>query len=364
MPADSLSVAAGKGPDKIAVVKSKDHTLLDVRGLSKEFDLPGFRLFGPKKTLTAVSDVSFSIGRGRILGLVGESGSGKTTIGRMIMRLVDPTRGSVEFDGIELTALSGRSLRRHRHRFQMVFQDPYASLNPKMSVREIVEEPLIIHGLAPSLSDRLDQVARLLERVGLSSHDMDRFPHEFSGGGRQRIGIARAIACGPDLLVADEPIASLDLSIGAQIINLFSSLNQTERMSMLFISHDLSVVRYLSDNVVVLYRGVMVESGPTTVVFDQPAHPYTRILVGSGSGVRTIDPESRRETGTGGLCPFLDRCSESLPVCHVSLPARLWKNDSESPGQREPRAVLCHLADRSSEWSPSPSTSQFIQGNP
>ncbi len=361
MPAETLLSGADSGKN----LGRNEGTLplLDVQGLSKEFDLPGFRLFGPKKTVTAVSDVSFSINRGQILGLVGESGSGKTTIGRIVMRLLDPTRGSVTFDGVDLTSLSGRALRRHRQRFQMVFQDPYASLNPKMSVREIVEEPLIIHDLATSLSDRISRVAHLLARVGLSRHDMERFPHEFSGGGRQRIGIARAIACAPDLLVADEPIASLDLSIGAQIINLFSSLNQTEQMSMLFISHDLSVVRYLSDNVVVLYRGKVVESGPTTGVFDNPAHPYTRMLVGEGGTLRTLEPDTDKNSDTKGFCPFLSRCSEAIPACSVSMPALWQKQTSPDAAGPHPRTVLCHLAQQSPDWILLDSSVTLIQGS-
>ena len=327
-------------------------SLLEVRGLVREFDLPGRGLFGPRRFLTAVSDVSFAIRRGEILGLVGESGSGKTTIGRMVMRLLDPTRGEVFFDGLDLTSLKGRKLRQQRRRFQMVFQDPYASLNPRMSVGEIVGEPLLIHDLVNSPSERRERVVRLFERVGLSSHDLDRYPREFSGGGRQRVGIARAIACSPDLLVADEPIASLDLSIGAQIINLFASLNQTERMSLLFISHDLSVVRYLSDRVVVLYRGWAIESGPTPEVLTAPAHPYTRLLVGQDPGIpaELLNGESE----TPGLCPFLSRCPDALPVCREAAPDRF----GNAGGGRE---VVCHLAASQDSWMPS-SSSPSIQG--
>lgn len=327
-------------------------SLLEARGLVREFDLPGRGLFGPRKFLTAVSDVSFAIRRGEILGLVGESGSGKTTIGRMVMRLLDPTRGQVFFDGFDLTALKGRQLRQQRRRFQMVFQDPYASLNPRMRVGEIVGEPLLIHDLAHSPAERRERVARLFERVGLSSHDLDRYPREFSGGGRQRVGIARAIACSPDLLVADEPIASLDLSIGAQIINLFASLNETERMSILFISHDLSVVRYLSDRVVVLYRGRAVESGPTPEVLTNPAHPYTRLLVGRDQAV-PVEPRNG-ESVSSGLCPFLSRCPDVLPVCREVAPEH-FVNDGGG------RDVVCHLAARQVSWTPS-SSSPSIQG--
>lgn len=332
-----------------------DSPLLSAEGLSREFDLPGGGLFSRKRRLEAVSEVSFSIGRREVLGLVGESGSGKTTIGRMVMRLLPPTRGRILFDGVDLTALSGRALRAQRRRFQMVFQDPYASLNPRMRVREIVEEPLLVHGIDPDPSSRRGRVARLLERVGLSSRDMERLPREFSGGGRQRVGIARAIACGPELLVADEPIASLDLSMGAQIINLFSSLVETEAMSLLFISHDIPMVRYLSDRVAVLYRGRIVESGPAAAVLDAPRHPYTRLLA-DGTLPESESPLSQAsspEDGTAGLCAFLPRCDRALPACRLTPPPRLFEG-----GTRE---VLCHLPQGESSWSP---LHPFSQGLP
>ena len=320
--------------------------LLCADGLSREFDLPGGGIFSRRRRLEAVSDVSFSIGRREVLGLVGESGSGKTTIGRMVMRLLPPTRGRLLFDGVDLTALSGRNLRAQRRRFQMVFQDPYASLNPRMRVREIVEEPLLVHGLEPDPSSRRDRVARLLERVGLSPRDMDRLPREFSGGGRQRVGIARAIACGPELLVADEPIASLDLSMGAQIINLFSSLVDGEAMSLLFISHDIPMVRYLSDRVAVLYRGRIVESGPAGAVLDDPRHPYTRLLADGTLPEAEVpaSPQSGTESGAAGLCAFLPRCARALPECRKAPPPRLSGGES--------REVLCHLPQGESSWSP------------
>ncbi len=334
--------------------------LLSSEGLVREFELPGGGLFSRKKSLRAVSDVSFFIGRREVLGLVGESGSGKTTIGRLVMRLLPPTRGRILFDGIDLTNLSGGALRSHRRRFQMVFQDPYASLNPRMRVREIVEEPLIVHGIGSGKAERRERVAHLLERVGLSSRDMERLPREFSGGGRQRIGIARAIACGPDLLVADEPIASLDLSMGAQIINLFSSLVESEGMSLLFISHDIPVVRYLSDRVVVLYRGSVVESGPTGQVFASPRHPYTRLLtegslpsepVASGEIPSRHSPPDSVGSQEAGLCAFLPRCGDSLPECRTSPPIRY----SDGKGGRE---ALCHLLRGESDWLPLHPSSQ------
>ena len=332
-----------------------DLPLLKAESLSREFELPGGGIFARKRRLEAVSEVSFSIGRQEVLGLVGESGSGKTTIGRMVMRLLPPTRGRILFDGVDLTALSGRALRAQRRRFQMVFQDPYASLNPRMRVREIVEEPLVVHGIAPDSSSRRDRVARLLERVGLSSRDMERLPREFSGGGRQRIGIARAIACGPELLVADEPIASLDLSMGAQIINLFSSLVDTEAMSRLFISHDIPMVRYLSDRVAVLYRGRIVESGPTRDVLDDPRHPYTRLLAEGTlpEAGEAASSNAGSEPGPTGLCAFLPRCDRALPECRLAPPPRL--------SEGEVREVLCHLPRGESSWSP---VTLLSQGSP
>ena len=325
-------------------------SLIRAEGLSREFELPGGGIFSRKRRLEAVSEVSFSIGRQEVLGLVGESGSGKTTIGRMVMRLLPPTRGRILLDGVDLTSLSGRALRAQRRRFQMVFQDPYASLNPRMRVREIVEEPLVVHGIDPDVGSRRDRVARLLERVGLSSRDMERFPREFSGGGRQRIGIARAIACGPELLVADEPIASLDLSMGAQIINLFSSLVDSEAMSLLFISHDIPMVRYLSDRVAVLYRGKIVESGPAEAVLDDPQHPYTRLLAEGTLPESDGASPPGAEGGPSGLCAFLPRCDRALPECRLSPPPRLSRG--------EVREVLCHLPKGESSWSPVHLTTQ------
>ncbi len=327
-----------------------DPYLLEVSGLTKVFEKPRETFFSKKQTITAVEQVSFRIPRQSIVGLVGETGSGKTTLGRMIMRLVDPTSGSITFDRTDLTALRGESLRRKRKQFQMVFQDPYSSLDPRMTVRSIVEEPLAAHDLLPSRQNRDEALGALLTRVGLRPADLDRYPKEFSGGGRQRIGIARAIALKPDLLVADEPIASLDVSIGAQIINLFASLNLEDRMTLLFISHDLSVIRYLTDYVVILYRGLKVESGPTKDVFANPFHPYSKQLLSSLSN--TGEGDTSRDKGEPlslPLCPFHELCPVREPVCRTEPPPvrtgtgvnGLW-----------PRDMACHQPLPNEEQTP------------
>ncbi|MHB8421225.1 MAG: oligopeptide/dipeptide ABC transporter ATP-binding protein [Leptospirales bacterium] len=304
--------------------------VLEVRNLTKVFLRPRISLFRPPEPMTAVHDVSFSLPKGSVVGLVGETGSGKTTLGRLAMRLIEPTSGSVHFGGQDITNVRGKELRKLRRHFQMIFQDPYSSLNPSMSVRETIEEPFLVHGVLPDREERKKALESLLLRVGLDPSDLDRSPKEFSGGGRQRIGIARAIALNPDFLVADEPISSLDVSIQAQIVNLFSRLNREDGMTFLFISHDLSVVSYLSDYLLILYRGMKVESGPSREVFLNPLHPYTRLLVSSvpewEENGRRITSRSPGETPSGEetllppLCPFFDRCPERLPVCRTDPP--------------------------------------------
>ena len=228
--------------------------LVSITGLTKTFDTPR----GP---LHALADVGFDIPRGAVVGLVGESGSGKTTVGRCLLRLIAPTSGSVRFDGIELTSLDGRALKAMRRRMQIIFQDPFSSLNPRMRVRDIIGEALIAHNIGRNGRDRRDRIAALLEEVGLSPDQMGRFPHEFSGGQRQRIGIARALAVEPEFIVADESVSALDVSVQAQILNLMQDLRDRRGLTILFIAHDLSVVEYLCDEVVVLYLGRVAERG-------------------------------------------------------------------------------------------------------
>ena len=265
----------------------RDVPLVDVRDLRVHFPVGGrIGWRASRDVIRAVDGVSLTIERGKTLGLVGESGSGKTTTGRAIVRLLDPTTGSVRFDGQEIATLSGEPLRRLRQRFQMIFQDPYSSLNPRMTVRTIVAEPLDIHAIG-SRAERAERVMELLDLVGLSPHAADRFPHEFSGGQRQRIGIARALALNPDLIVADEPISALDVSIRAQILALLERLQSELNLTYLVVAHDLAIVRRISDHVAVMYLGRIVESAPTAELYSAPLHPYTIALL---SAVPIPDP--------------------------------------------------------------------------
>lgn len=331
--------------------------VLEVRNLTKVFLRPRTSLFRPAEPMTAVHDVSFSLPRGSVVGLVGETGSGKTTLGRIAMRLIEPTSGTIHFDGHDITNVRGKQLRTLRRHFQMVFQDPYSSLNPSMSVRETIEEPFLVHGVLPDRKERKKALESLLLRVGLDPSDLDRSPKEFSGGGRQRIGIARAIALNPDFLVADEPISSLDVSIQAQIVNLFARLNREDKMTFLFISHDLSVVSYLSDYILILYRGMKVESGPSREIFLNPLHPYTRLLVASvPEGGESSLPASHQipgeHTPSGGeillppLCPFYDRCPERMSVCRTEPPPvrnRHLSGDLSLFASHWSHEIACHL---------------------
>ena len=264
--------------------------LLEVRNLTKVFPL-GESIFGgaAKGEVRAVDDVSLDIHSGETLGLVGESGSGKSTLGRLILRLIEPTAGSIHFDGRDLTCAGAHELRRLRREMQIIFQDPFGSLNPRMRVEDIIAEPLIIHELisrgAPPLSRSLRQggtrvrVAELLRAVGLDESALRRYPHEFSGGQRQRIGVARALALRPKFIVADEPVSALDVSVGAQIVNLLAQLQREFGLTYLFISHSMPVVRYLATRIAVMYRGTLVEVGSNEQITTRPQHPYTRSLL-------------------------------------------------------------------------------------
>jgi oligopeptide transport system ATP-binding protein len=298
--------------------------LLEVEHLSKHFDeRSGFLGFGGR-TIRAVEDVTFTIGKGEVLGLVGESGSGKSTLGRTILRLIDPTDGRIRLDGRDITEVDGADLRRLRRRMQIVFQDPYSSLDPRKRVRDIVGDALAIHGLPRGRA----RVLELLEQVGLSAEHIDRYPHEFSGGQRQRIGIARALAVGPELIVADEPVSALDVSIQAQIINLIEDLKAELNLTMLFIGHDLSVIGHVSDRVMVLYLGRIMELAPAESLFAAPRHPYSEALL---SAAPAIDPQSRRKrivlegdqpspADPPSGCVFRTRCPYALPDCARAVP--------------------------------------------
>ena len=305
--------------------------LLDVSGLSIRFPVGRAGFWGKQvKYVRAVDDVSFTIAKGETLGLVGESGSGKTTTGRAILRRVEPSAGSIRFKGDDITHTKGEQLRKLRRHMQLVFQDPYASLNPRMTVLELVAEPLIVHGLAKNVEDARPVVSDLLDRCGLPVDTIDRYPHAFSGGQRQRVGIARALSLRPDLIVADEPVSALDVSVRAQVVNLLQDLQSEMGLTYLFIAHDLSVVRHISHRIAILYAGKLVEIAPTHSLFESPLHPYTEALL---SSVPIPDPplqRARRRIVLAGEipnpidpppgCRFQTRCPLVEDRCRVEAP--------------------------------------------
>ena len=301
--------------------------LLEVKDLVKHFPIRSGVLSRTKAHVRAVDGVSFALEKGKTLALVGESGSGKTTTGRAILRLIEPTAGSVIFDGQEVTTLDKKALRTLRKRAQIIFQDPYGSLNPRMTVQSVLTEAMAIHRLHKSHSGRVDRCMELLTLVGLPPEAAQRYPHEFSGGQRQRIGIARALAVEPDLIVCDEPISALDVSIQAQILNLLEDLQRKLGLTYLFIGHDLSVVRHISDHVAVMYLGKIVEIAPTETLFFHPIHPYTKALLSAVPIPNTThartrivlqgDVPSPINPPTG--CPFHPRCPSAQPSCSTQL---------------------------------------------
>ncbi|WP_421383944.1 ABC transporter ATP-binding protein [Bacillus salacetis] len=316
--------------------------LLKVEGLKKHFPITGGILGRPVNHVKAVDGVSFQVKKGETLGIVGESGCGKSTTGRMLMRLIDPSEGKVTFEDKELTSLSKAEMRKIRRDIQMVFQDPYASLNPRHTVEKILEEPLIVHGIG-SAKERKKKVHELLEIVGLSSYHAKRYPHQFSGGQRQRIGIARALMTQPKLIIADEPVSALDVSIQAQVLNLMKELQEEFDLTYIFIAHDLGVVRHISDRVGVMYLGRMVELSESENLYEKPLHPYTQALL---SAVPIPDPAFERETillqgdipspsNPPAGCAFHTRCPHAMDICKSKTP----EFQEHLPGHY----VACHL---------------------
>ena len=316
--------------------------LLKVEGLKKHFPIYGGFFFKTVDFVRAVDGISFHINKGETFGLVGESGCGKTTVGRAILRLIEPTSGEIFFDNIDMAKLPKDELRRIRPKMQIVFQDPLSSLDPRMTIKKIVSEPLRVNKMAGE-KDLEKKVLTLLERVGLTKDHLNRFPHEFSGGQKQRIGIARALATDPEFIVLDEPTSSLDVSVQAQVLNLLKDLQRDLGISYLFISHDLSVVKHLSDRIAVMYAGKIVETCPSEKLFAEPKHPYTQALI---SAIPIPDPDyvANRIALTGEVpspvkpptgCRFHPRCAYAMPQCE--------KIEPELVDIGNEHIVACHL---------------------
>jgi len=320
---------------------SSETALLEVRGLVKDYEVGG-GLLGKKEYVRAVRGVDLDVRRGETVGVVGESGCGKSTLGRSILRLIEPTAGTVRFEGADLARLSASEMRRKRRFMQIIFQDPYSSLNPRMRVGAIVGEGLAIHRLASGAARRR-RVVELLAQVGLHEDAYDRYPHEFSGGQRQRIGIARALAVEPSFIVADEPVSALDVSIQAQIVNLLQDLQQQMNLAYLFIAHDLRVVEHISQRVAIMYLGKIVEIAPSAEIYVAPRHPYTRALL-SAVPMPTPHGKSRRIALGGDVpspitppagCAFHPRCPHAVDACRAQEPMLVT-------GARD-HAVACHV---------------------
>ena len=318
--------------------------LLVVRGLKQYYPVKGGMGKEPSY-VKAVDNVDFEVRRGEVFGIVGESGCGKSTLGKSICKLIEPTEGSIVLDGEEISKYTPKQMRPVRKKVQMVFQDPYASLNPRMSVRDIVAEPLIIHGLTKTREETDKKVVELLRRVGLDDYHANRYPHEFSGGQRQRVGIARALAVQPQLIIADEPVSALDVSIQSQVLNLMNQLKRDMNLTYIFVAHDLSVVEHISDRVGVMYLGNFVEEGDKYSLYQNPLHPYTQALL---SAVPIPDPKAKKDRiilegnipsalNPPSGCKFHTRCPKCMERCKTEAPQKYQVGDDHF--------VYCHLYD-------------------
>ncbi len=321
--------------------------LVETRDLTKKFKTKSGAWGKNKATVHAVTDVTLNVYEGETLGVVGESGCGKSTLGRLVLRLLDATKGEVIFDGVELNSLKEEELRQMRKQMQMVFQDPFASLNPRLKIKDIIAEPMVTHNMYSDKGEMEERIADLLKKTGIRAEFMNRYPHQFSGGQRQRVSIARALALNPRLVICDEPVSALDVSIQSQILNLLGDLQAEMNLTYMFISHDLSVVRYLSDRVCVMFLGKVCELGVTRDIYANPLHPYTKFLL---EAVPIPDPERRKEAknmltseipspvNPPSGCHFRTRCPYAAERCAQESPAL----KEIEPG----RFVACHLMDK------------------
>jgi oligopeptide transport system ATP-binding protein len=327
---------------EVGVSEKVNSALLEIKSLKKHFPVQRGFLAVDRGTVRAVDGVDLKVFRGETLGIVGESGCGKTTMGRLILRLEEPTEGEILFEGKNILTHKGPDLKRFRRDVQIIFQDPYSSLNPRRSAGSIVGEPFLIHKTTDR-REREEKIARLMEIVGLTREQMSRYPHEFSGGQRQRIGVARALALNPKLVIADEPVSALDVSIQAQILNLLKDLQQEFGLTYIFISHDLRVVEYMSDRVAVMYLGKIVELAESSDLYDKPLHPYTKVLL---SAIPTLDPGAKSDRIIPGGdvpnplhpppgCSFHPRCPFRMDICDKLTPALREEGEDHS--------VACHL---------------------
>ncbi|OBY77108.1 peptide ABC transporter substrate-binding protein [Paenibacillus sp. KS1] len=326
-------------------MSNQKEILLDVRGLKKYFPASKSLLGRPQKVLKAVDDVSFQIHKGETFGLVGESGCGKSTTGRSIVRLYDVTDGEVLFDGQNIATMNEKQLKPFRKRMQTIFQDPYSSLNPSMNVTQLISEPMAIHGVV-NRKDQRNMVLSLLEKVGLKPEHAERYPHEFSGGQRQRISIARALSVRPEFILCDEPISALDVSVQAQVVNMLEDLQEEYGLTYLFIAHDLSMVRHISDRIGVMYLGKLVEVAPSDELYNHPAHPYTQALLSAipvpdpkqaGSAISMLQGDLPSPLADMQGCKFASRCPFATERCRQEEPK--WREISSG------HYAACHLND-------------------